>query len=130
MRVRFDNSRLLVTVALFAIVFSAASAVAQRFNQTNIVSDLPNVAITMDPNLKNAWGIAFGPGNPIWIADNATGLSTLYDGAGNIIPLVVTIPAPAADDTSAPTGLVVNGSDDFVVSNGSPFLSSTPRTGR
>jgi uncharacterized protein (TIGR03118 family) len=119
MRVRFDNSRLLVTVALFAIVFSAASAVAQRFNQTNIVSDLPNVAITMDPNLKNAWGIAFGPGNPIWIADNATGLSTLYDGAGNIIPLVVTIPAPAADDTSAPTGLVVNGSDDFVVSNGS-----------
>lgn len=119
MRVRFDYSRLLVTVALFAIVFGAASAVAQRFNQTNIVSDLPNVAITMDPNLKNAWGIAFGPGNPIWIADNGTGLSTLYDGAGNINPLVVTIPAPAADDTSAPTGLVVNFSDDFVVSNGS-----------
>lgn len=105
-----------MAVALFAIVFCAASAVAQRFNQTNIVSDLPNVAMTTDPNLKNAWGIAFAPGNPIWVADNATGLSTLYDGAGNIIPLVVTIPAPAADDTSAPTGLVVNTGDDFVVS--------------
>jgi len=124
MRLRSDYSRLLVTMVLFAIVFSAASAVAQRFAQTNIVSDLPNVAITMDPNLKNAWGIAFGPGNPIWIADNGTGLSTLYDGAGNIIPLVVTIPAPAADDTSAPTGLVINASDDFVVSNGSASGSS------
>jgi uncharacterized protein (TIGR03118 family) len=119
MRFRSDYSRVFVAMVLLAIVFGAASAVAQRFNQTNIVSDLPNVAITMDPNLKNAWGIAFAPGNPIWIADNATGLSTLYDGAGNIIPLVVTIPAPGADDTSAPTGLVVNPSDDFVVSNSS-----------
>ena len=34
---------------------------------------------------------------------------------GAIVPLVVTIPAPAADDTSAPTGLVVNLSGDFVV---------------
>ncbi len=83
--------------------------------------------------LKNAWGIAFGPENPIWIADNGTGLSTLYDGAGNIIPLVVTIPAPAADDTSAPTGLVINPSGDFVVSTVArlvrPFSSSILRTG-
>ena len=104
--------------ALFAIVFNTASALAQRYTQTNIISDLPNVAINMDPNLKNAWGIAFGPGNPIWVADNATGLSTLYSGDGTIIPLVVTIPAPAADDTSAPTGLVFSASDDFVVSAG------------
>jgi uncharacterized protein (TIGR03118 family) len=104
--------------ALFAIVFNTASALAQRYTQTNIISDLPNVAINMDPNLKNAWGIAFGPGNPIWVADNATGLSTLYSGDGTIIPLVVTIPAPAADDTSAPTGLVLSASDDFVVSAG------------
>src|SRR6266704_1012619 len=65
--------------------------------------------------LATVLAIAFAPGNPIWIADNGTGLSTLYDGAGNIIPLVVTIPAPSADNTSAPTGLVVNPSDDFVV---------------
>jgi uncharacterized protein (TIGR03118 family) len=119
MRVRSDYSRILLATVLLAVVCSAASAVAQRFNQTNLVSDIPNLAITTDPNLANAWGIAFGPGSPIWIADNGTGLSTLYDGAGNIIPLVVTIPAPAADDTAAPTGLVFSASDDFVVSNGS-----------
>src|SRR5215813_4805925 len=119
MRLRSEYSRLFVTMVLFAVVFSAASAVAQRFQQTNIVSDVPNLAITTDPNLVNAWGIAFAPGNPIWIADNGTGLSTLYDGAGNIIPLVVTIPTPSPGDTSAPTGLVVNLSGDFVVSNGS-----------
>src|SRR2546422_3810224 len=115
MRRPHNLQRILVMAALLAIVFNTASAVAQRYTQTNIVSDIPGLAIATDPNLKNAWGIAFGPGNPIWIADNGTGLSTLYTGTGAIVPLVVTIPAPAADDTSAPTGLVVNPSGDFVV---------------
>jgi uncharacterized protein (TIGR03118 family) len=115
MRLRPVCKTLLSAVTLLGIVVCAASALAQRYTQTNIVSDIPNLAITTDPNLVNAWGIAFAPGNPIWVADNGTGRSTLYDGAGNIIPLVVTIPAPAADDTSAPTGLVVNPSGDFMV---------------
>ena len=115
MRLCLKQKRIFALATVLVIAFAANSAVAQRYNQTNIVSDIPGLAITTDPNLKNAWGIAFGPGNPIWIADNGTGLSTLYDGAGNIIPLVVTIPAPSADNTSAPTGLVVNPSDDFVV---------------
>src|SRR6266566_5324520 len=106
MHLRLKQKRIFALATVLAIAFAAASAVAQRYNQTNIVSDIPGLAITTDPNLKNAWGIAFGPGNPIWIAYNGTGLSTLYDGAGNIIPLVVTIPAPSADNTSAPTGLV------------------------
>src|SRR5438552_15329251 len=112
---RLKQKRIFALATVLAIAFAAASAVAQRYVQTNIVSDIPGLAITTDPNLKNAWGIAFGPGNPIWIADNGTGPSTLYTGTGAIVPLVVTIPAPAADDTSAPTGLVVNPSGDFVV---------------
>ena len=115
MRLRLKQKRIFALATVLAIALAATSAVAQRYNQTNIVSDIPGLAITTDPNLKNAWGIAFGPGNPIWIADNGTGLSTLYTGSGAIVPLVVTIPAPAADDTSAPTGLVVNLSGDFVV---------------
>ena len=99
--------------AWLAIVLNSASALAQRYTQTNIVSDIPNKAITTDPNLKNAWGIAFGPGSPIWVADNGTGLSTLYTGTGTIVPLVVTIPAPMSGDTSAPTGLVFTGGVDF-----------------
>ena len=115
MRFRQNYTKVLVMADWLAIVFNTASVLAQRYAQTNIVSDLPGVAITQDTNLKNAWGIAFGPGSPIWVADNGTGLSTLYSGTGTIIPLVVTIPAPAGDDTSAPTGLVFNGSGDFVV---------------
>jgi uncharacterized protein (TIGR03118 family) len=85
---------------------------AQKYVQTNLVSDVPGWAATLDPNLVNAWGIDFSSGSPVWIADNGTGLSTLYTGTGSIIPLVVTIPPPSG---SAPTGLVFNGTGGFVV---------------
>ncbi len=67
-----------------------------------------------DNQLLNAWGIAFFPGGPFWIADNNSGLSTLYDGAGVKQGLVVTIPAaPSAGPgaISAPTGIVWNPDD-------------------
>jgi uncharacterized protein (TIGR03118 family) len=79
--------------------------------QTNLTSDLPGVAQNLDPNLVNPWGIAFSSTSPIWIADNHTGLSTVYNGAGKPFPiagpLVVTIPPPNADTpTASPTGIV------------------------
>jgi uncharacterized protein (TIGR03118 family) len=86
--------------------------------QTNLVSDVPNLAKVTDPNLVNPWGITPNPnpGGVFWIADNGTGLSTLYDGDGNINPLVVTIPSPdPAAGPAAPTGIVHNSSSDFVV---------------
>ena len=87
-------------------------ASAQKYTQTNLVSDIPGLAATTDPNLVNAWGIAFSSGSPVWIADNGTGLSTLYTGTGSIVPLVVTIPPPGA---AAPTGVVFNGGGAFNV---------------
>jgi uncharacterized protein (TIGR03118 family) len=82
---------------------------------TPLVSDLPGAKV-MDPHLKNAWGVTFSPGaSPFWIADNATGLATLYDGDGTIVPVVVTIPCPttagqgsSCPTTAAPTGTVWN----------------------
>lgn len=48
---------------------------------TPLVSDQSGQAPVIDPNLKNSWGVAFSPGASLfWISDNATGLSTLYDG--------------------------------------------------
>jgi uncharacterized protein (TIGR03118 family) len=94
-------------------------------HQTNLVSDVPGLAQTTDPNLVNAWGITSSSTSPFWVADNGTGVSTLYNGAGQPFPLasplVVTIPPPAGSapgTTSAPTGTVFNGSSDFVVSSG------------
>jgi len=110
-----------ITLVAFALVVAAFPTIAnaQRVTQTNLVSDVPAWAPTVDPHLVNAWGIAFGPTSPIWVADNGTGLSTIYTGNGAIVPLVVTVPGPAGStDHSAPTGLVFNGTGKFTVSDG------------
>jgi uncharacterized protein (TIGR03118 family) len=99
------------------------------YGQTNLVSDIPGLATHTDPNLHNPWGTSVGPGSPIWVSDNETGVTTLYDGAGNPQPapgnsqLVVVIPAPpsaGAGAVGAPTGQAFNtfdpASSDFVIS--------------
>ena len=73
--------------------------------QTNLTSSVTGQAAVTDPNLLNPWGIAWAPGGALWASDNNASLSTLYNGAGAIVPLVVTIPPGA---TSAPTGMVWN----------------------
>ena len=108
-----------VFLATFAIAIAAVSADAQMmakkssgYVETKIVSDLGSQNPTLpDASLKNPWGIAFFPGGPFWISDNATGVSTLYSGAGAKIPLTVTIPPPsnAPGNTASPTGIVWNG---------------------
>lgn len=67
-----------------------------------------------DPDLVNGWGISRGPGTPWWVADNHTDKSTLYNGAGTKLGLVVTIPG------GAPTGTVFNG--NAAEFNGDNFL--------
>jgi uncharacterized protein (TIGR03118 family) len=106
---------------------SASSSIASRaYQQTNLVSDIPGLALHTDPNLRNSWGTSTGPGLPIWVSDNATGVATLYDGQGNPQPgpgnqqLVVSIPAPPSAGpgaVGAPDGTVFNPTPDgFAVS--------------
>ena len=85
-----------------------------------LVSDGNVAADFTDPNLRNGWGVAFNPNGPAWVADNATGKSTLYDGTGKPLSLVVTIPG-VGGDKGAPTGIVFAGGTDFVVTG----MSST-----
>jgi uncharacterized protein (TIGR03118 family) len=93
---------------------------AGAYLQTNLVSDQAGMAAHTDPNLVNPWGISLAPSGPFWIADNGTGVSTLYDGTGATqAPPVVTIPTRAGGTApSTPTGTVFNGSADFVVGTG------------
>jgi uncharacterized protein (TIGR03118 family) len=128
------NRSLAAAVSLIAICGIAASAARaddgddqpNRYVVTNLVSDLPGVAPNTDPVLQNAWGVAFTPAaSPFWIADNATGCSTLYDGQGAIQALQVSIPLPGGSvpatackhvdpknppslTPAAPTGMVWN----------------------
>jgi len=105
----------------------AASAVAatahddgnrpQPYANHVLVSDGGVPADNMDANLKNGWGVAFNPTGFVWVSDNHTGKSTLYDGTGKPQSLVVTIPG-SGGEAGAPTGIVFSAGSDFVVSNG------------
>jgi len=102
-------SRRLGPAAVIAISMIAAAAAhaddrgkANRYLVTPLTSNLQNIAPNQDPVLQNAWGVTFTPGaSPFWIADNATGCSTLYDGAGVPVALKVAIPLPGG--TPSPT---------------------------
>jgi len=100
---------------------------ATKYLQHNLVSDVSGLADQTDPNLINPWGLALSPSGPFWIANNHTGTTTVYNGAGQLFPidtsLVVNIPAPSTGDQGAsPTGQVFNGTPAFEVTSGNPAL--------
>src|ERR1700755_268464 len=110
----------------------SAVAFGQHYNQVNLVSNTSGVAPVTDPTLINPWGLSRSSSSPWWISDNGTGLSTLYNGAGEINSLVVTIPKADPNGktfpTGSPTGTIANGSPtDFLLAPGTPaaFLFST-----
>ncbi len=82
-------------ICTLALALAPTCLYADSFTQTNLVSDVPGLANTTDPNLKNPWGVSFSATSPFWVSNQASGNSTLYDGAGNINPLVVSWPLPA-----------------------------------
>ncbi len=98
------------------------------FQQTNLVSDIPGLAANTDPDLVNPWGLVHSATSPFWVADNHSGVSTLYNGSGSKLGLIVTVPPPLGGvPPAAPTGIVFNGSTDFQVAANAParFIFST-----
>jgi uncharacterized protein (TIGR03118 family) len=93
-------------------------AAGTTFQQTNIVSSVPGLAITTDHNLINPWGLSLSPTGQFRVSDNGLGLSTVYDVHGNPHRTTVEIPLPAGStsDFAAPTGNVRNTTSDFVIS--------------
>ena len=111
------SARATMAFSIAAILCLATTASAQhRYQQTNLVSDIPGMATFTDASLVNPWGLSRSATSPWWASDNGTGLSTLYNGTGVKQGLVVTIPPAAGmDGPSTPTGTVFNGSADFQV---------------
>jgi len=99
------------------------SGSANEFVQTNLVSDLGDQgAQIVDPNLKNPWGVAFGPTTPLWASDNNAAVATLYSiapGGTSVtkVPRTVNIPGGRAStgDGPSPTGQVFNPTTGFQV---------------
>ncbi len=118
---------LVCTAATLTLPSNQASAKdnrhrANQYKRTNLVSDLPGVAVLQDTNLVNAWGISFSAGSPFWVSANGTGLAILYAvtnddmGLPHVIKqgLEVTIPGEGT-----PTGQLFNTTTDF---NGDIFI--------
>ena len=119
--------RILALVASLGLLAGIAVPVAardihglNRYSVHRLQSDEPGDAAQVDPDLVNGWGIAAGPASgpatPWWVADNHTAKSTLYNGAGTKLGLVVDVPGPTGP--GAPTGVVFNGSSEFVINGG------------
>ena len=98
------------------LVVQAASA----YLATTLVEDFAGgTARKQDTNLVNPWGLALGATSPMWIANNHTDTSTLYNGNGDIQALVVHLPAGFD-----PTGMVANATTDFTVTGGTTAVAA------
>jgi len=120
------------TTSTGAQAVGSAKAGSDRgmFRQVNLVSDLPGMATLLDPEVKNPWGIAFGPRKtptPLWVnnqfnpASGVPGIPapedlltkiTLYSGANGVTPIAK---VPLEVQASSPTGIVFNPTSDFVI---------------
>jgi uncharacterized protein (TIGR03118 family) len=103
--------------AALALSLLVGSAFGQHYTQTTLVTN------ATDPSLVNPWGMSRGSGSPWWVADNATGVSTLYTGSGTKLGLTVKIPSAKPGQPSLPTGTIYNGSKtDFLLAANTPAV--------
>lgn len=89
------------------------------FVQTDLVSDISGMAPETDLDLKNPWGMSFGAKTPIWVSNQGSNTSTLYNPLG--VPpikqgLTVNTPTGGASPPTGPTGQVFNSTtSDFMI---------------
>ena len=104
-------------------IVPSAPALGPRgaYAQTNLVSDIPGLALLTDSNLKNPWGNSFGADGSFSISDQSTNVSTLYavkQSGVSVESPTVAIPTTAAGP-QGPTGQANNTTSSFLV-NGTP----------
>jgi uncharacterized protein (TIGR03118 family) len=104
-----------LTMSLGLVLMLASTAAQAQYQLTNLDSNQVGWAHHTDPLLVNGWGLAYGPGGPIWVSDQGSGWSTLYNGAGVKQGLEVEVPSATDFGTGSPTGIVFNGSNEFPV---------------
>lgn len=116
---------------LLAAITSNTTSHAQtgnNYTQTNLVSSVPGLALTLDHDLLHPWGIAVSANQAFRVAANQKGQFRSYDASGLsqdpraviAVPADVTVPAN-------PTGVAANTTGLFTPpgSLSSPFLFAT-----
>ena len=117
---------LLVTLCMLWVSLGASAQGYVQFNYDSLVRVPGQNAFWQGANLSVPWGIAFSPKGPIWISNDGSGTSTVYNGKnlGFRFPsqnqLIVTVPGTCHTfdgcASGSPTGIVFNGTGDFVLS--------------
>lgn len=93
----------------------------KNYMQVNLVANLGSYnAKRTDAKLVNAWGLAFSATGIPWVNANGTGLSFVFDSAGNDLRPPVNIPSATSSTGGVPTGVVFNNTSDFMLPNGNP----------
>jgi hypothetical protein len=81
MRTMFSKVLLVTSAvvgALYAGVVRADEPKEAKLAQTNLVSDIANLATITDPELQNPWGVSHSPTSPFWVSNQRTSTATLY----------------------------------------------------
>lgn len=87
--------------------------------QVNLVGDNNDFSPQLiDPDLINAWGIAFPANGPIWISSMDKGFAKVSDGGATAFRATVAIPSPTLAQGGHPTGVVLNTTTGFRLDNG------------
>lgn len=126
--------RRLVLILIVATGTVSSARAGGAYVQTNLVSNASGMAEQTDPNLLNAWGIAYNDklGGPFWIADQYSSSSTVYavngtsssstllkvgvNNLGGNLP-----PSPTPGGGYGPTGIVSTGASGITIGS-SDFL--------
>jgi uncharacterized protein (TIGR03118 family) len=118
-------AKVLASLAFLMWIPLVVRAAPPGYVQTNLVSNIPGLALTTDPRMLNPWGVAWFPGaSPFWINENRAGVSSLYFGTGEPVSSLpfVTIPAPTNIPGGTPTGIVANTFSAFNIGELGPAL--------
>ena len=113
--------RALSSCALGLLLVLFSSAAFAQYTITWLDANNQATANPPDPLLINGWGLARGAGTPWWVADEGSGWSTLYNGAGVKQGLQVVVPG-ANGTAGTPTGLVFNGWGRFKIKGGTSLF--------
>jgi uncharacterized protein (TIGR03118 family) len=116
-----------VGICMMVVLGIVAPAPAgSTFSVTNLITNNQDVnkAQITDPNLVNPWGVSFAPTSPIWVSNEGTGVSSLYNiTPSNQVSIVSGPDFPVAIQGGGPTGQVFNGSSSAF--NGDLFVFVT-----
>ena len=127
MKTLYPVTFLAASLAVGALSLDTVRAEDDGFVQTNLVSDIPGLAVLTDGELVNPWGVSHTTTSPFWVSNQGTNTATLYAVTDKTNISKVNINPPAgfvaipttAGGPQGPTGQVSNtNTSSFPVNKG------------